>query len=275
MIALVSKGKLYFSRNYNPRLAVAVARFLNAPVDFEFASPFSPGQRDKFIRLNPNLSVPILVEGEKTLWEADAIACRLSQLMKSDFWPMGDSLPEIIRWISWGYWNFVRACDQVHFERVTKQRYAIGPVRQEVVQSGLNEFASSAAILEQHLHAGDWLVGDRVTYADFRRLCPAVCGPRGPAARRISACGSLACAADGYPRLARSVCRAGGARAAANPDRRRVTSRNVGPNSAWRSTLLRPLRFELGIFRGDLITGHVRVFAKYRLGVHARRPISP
>ncbi len=167
----MSKGKLYFSRNPNPRLAVAAARFLNAPVEFEFASPFSPGQRDKFRKLNPNLSVPILVEGEKTLWEADAIACRLSQLMKSDFWPMGDALPDVIRWISWGYWNFVRACDQVHFERVTKQRYGLGPVRQDLVQSGLDEFASSAAILEQHLGPRDWLVGDRATYADFRVAC--------------------------------------------------------------------------------------------------------
>jgi glutathione S-transferase len=70
--------KLYFSHNLNPRLAVATARFLKSPVEFEFASPFSPGEREKFLKLNPNQSVPILVEGEKTLWEADAIACRLS-----------------------------------------------------------------------------------------------------------------------------------------------------------------------------------------------------
>ena len=171
--------KLYFSRNYNPRLAVAVARYLKSPVEFEFASPFSPGQREKFLRLNPNLSVPILVEGETTLWEADAIACRLSQLAKSDFWPMGEALPEIVRWISWGYWNFVRACDQVHFERVTKQRYAIGPIRQDVVEAGLNEFASSAAVLEQHLGpgTGSW---------ETARLTPISASPascRSPASR--------------------------------------------------------------------------------------------
>jgi glutathione S-transferase len=173
MIAVVSKApmKLYFSRNLNPRLAVAAARFLNAPVEFEFASPFSPEQREKFLKLNPNQSVPILVEGDKTLWEADAIACRLSQLANSDFWPIGDSLPDVVRWISWGYWNFVRACDRVHFERVTKQRYGIGPVSQDIVESGLEEFASSAAILEQHLGAADWLVGNHLTYADFRVAC--------------------------------------------------------------------------------------------------------
>ena len=173
MIVAMSKSalKLYFSRNYNPRLAVAVARYLKSPVEFEFASPFSPGQQEKFRKLNPNLSVPILVEGDKTLWEADAISCRLSQLARSDFWPMGEALPEIIRWVSWGYSNFVRACDQVHFERATKQRYRLGPVRQDVVEEGLREFASSAIILEQHLGARDWLVGGRPTYADFRIAC--------------------------------------------------------------------------------------------------------
>src|ERR1700722_16482731 len=160
--------KLYFSRNYNPRLAVAVARFLSSPVEFEFASPFSPGQSEKFLKLNPNRSVPILGEGDKTYWEAAAIACRLSQLAKSDFWPLGDSLPDVVRWISWGYWNFVRACDQVHFERVTKQRYGIGPVSQDMVESGLEEFASSAAILEQRLEAADWLPGRCATYPRFR-----------------------------------------------------------------------------------------------------------
>jgi glutathione S-transferase len=94
--------KLYFSRNYNPRLAVAAARFLKSPVQFEFAAPFAPGQQDKFRKLNPNRSIPILVEGDKAFWEADSIACRLSQLAKSEFWPMGDSLPDIVRWLSWG-----------------------------------------------------------------------------------------------------------------------------------------------------------------------------
>src|ERR1700734_4226979 len=170
--------KLYFSRNYNPRLAVAAARFLSSSVEFEFASPFSPGQSEKFLKLNPNRSVPILVEGDRTVWEADAIVCRLSQLAKSDFWPLGDSLPDVIRWISWGYWNFVRACDQVHFERVTKQRYGIGPVRQDLVLSGLNEFASSAAILEGHLGAADWLPGRRDPFRAFRGApAPPLAGP--------------------------------------------------------------------------------------------------
>ncbi|MHA6692981.1 glutathione S-transferase family protein [Devosia sp. A449] len=163
--------KLYFSRNYNPRLAVAVARFLGAPVEYEFAAPLHPEEQDRFRPLNPNLRLPILFDGLISLWEADAIACRLSQLVGSDFWRMGDALPDLIRWLSWGTWNFVAACDKVHFERVTKQRYGLGPIRQDVVTEGLAQFAEAAALLDEHLLQSTWLLGDRISYADFRMAC--------------------------------------------------------------------------------------------------------
>jgi glutathione S-transferase len=160
--------KLFFSRNPNPRLAVAVARHLAAPIEFEAASPFAPGQAERFRPLNPNLSLPILVGSGKSLWEADAIACRLSRDARSDFWRAGDDEPEMIRWISWGKENFMRACDIVHFERGTKQRYGLGPIDEGKVADGLERFEASAAILEAELSGRQWLVGDTVSYADFR-----------------------------------------------------------------------------------------------------------
>lgn len=164
--------RLYFSRNYNPRLAVAVARYLQAPVTYEFARPFEPDQAARFLALNPNRSIPILVEDDgRTLWEADAIACRLSQVVGSGFWRQGAAQPDMIRWLSWGYWNFVRACDAVHFERVTKQRYGMGPVDAAKVAAGLAGFASSAALLQAELSGRDWLLADGLSYADFRLAC--------------------------------------------------------------------------------------------------------
>lgn len=160
--------KLYFSRNPNPRLAVAVVRHLDAKVAFEFASPFAPGQAERYRPLNPNLSIPILAGPEKSLWEADAIACYLSRRVGSDFWRIGDDEPEMIRWISWGKENFVRACDIVHFEYGTKQRYALGPIDREKVADGLKQFGTASAILEAELSARPWLAGNTVSYADFR-----------------------------------------------------------------------------------------------------------
>jgi glutathione S-transferase len=160
--------KLHYGRNPNPRLAVATVRYLNATVEFAFASPFAPGQAAKYTALNPNLSIPILEENGQGLWEADAIACRLSRVMQSNFWRTGDDEPDMIRWISWGKANFVHACDMVHFERGTKQRYAIGPIDPVKVKEGLENFDLSADILNTHLASRHWLLGDIPSYADFR-----------------------------------------------------------------------------------------------------------
>jgi glutathione S-transferase len=159
---------LYFSRNPNPRLAVAVARHLAAPVTFEWASPLAPGQAEHFRHLNPSLRLPILAEEGDSLWEADAIACRLSQMTGSDFWRSGVELPDMIRWTSWAHANFVRACDTVHFERGTKQRYRLGPMDAKLVTQGLASFHDSALILDAQLRQRDWLLASGLSYADFR-----------------------------------------------------------------------------------------------------------
>ena len=160
--------KLLFSRNPNPRLAVATARYLKADVTFEFASPMAPGAADVYRVLNPNLTLPILVGSGWSLWETDAIACRLSRATGSDFWRGGDDEPDMIRWISWGKERFAYACDMVHFERGTKQRYGLGPIDQALVEEGFRQFHRAAAVLEPELLGRDWMVGTSISYADFR-----------------------------------------------------------------------------------------------------------
>ena len=163
------KPTLYFSRNPNPRLAVAAAKHLAAPVTYEFAAPLAPGQADKYRHLNPSLRLPILAEVDGTsLFEADAIACRLSQLVGSEFWRTGPELPDMIRWVSWSRDNFMSACDMVHWERGTKRRYDIGPTDEAMVAQGLERFHAAATILQAQLSRQDWLLPSGLSYADFR-----------------------------------------------------------------------------------------------------------
>jgi glutathione S-transferase len=161
---------LYYSRNPNPRLAVAVARYLNAPVTFEWSAPFAPDQSERFLKLNPTQGIPILVEeGAEPLWEADAIACRLSQMVGTDFWRRGREEPDMIRWLSWGKETFVRGCDRVQFELGTKRRYHPHlPTDLDAVAEGTRQFHDSAAILDRRLDTRDWLCGTTPSHADFR-----------------------------------------------------------------------------------------------------------
>lgn len=160
--------KLYFSRNPNPRLAVAVARFLKTDIEFEFAEPMALGQSERYLPLNPNLLLPILERPGRTLWESDAIACWLSRHAGSNFWRTDDEEPEMIRWISWAKENFVKSCDEVHWERGTKLRYGIGKRDERMVEEGLRRFHKAAAILECELSDRLWLLGETISFADFR-----------------------------------------------------------------------------------------------------------
>ena len=142
-----------------------MAKHLGAPVSFEWAAPLAPGQAEKYRLLNPSLRLPILAENGGSLWEADAIACRLSQMTGSEFWRGGAELPDMIRWMSWARDHFMRACDIVHFERGTKQRYRLGPVDEALVAEGLSVFHESAAVLDAQLRQRDWLLASGLSYA--------------------------------------------------------------------------------------------------------------
>ena len=160
--------KLYYSTNLNPRVAVAVARHLNSPVEFIRVSPRDPRQEDAFRVINPNTLVPVLVEGAKPLWETDAVACRLSMIAGSDFWPTGDSLPETVKWLSWSKHHLTAAGDAYYFENIIKPKYLGLPPDPGVVEAAEGDFHRYAKVLDDILASRRWLIGDRLTYADFR-----------------------------------------------------------------------------------------------------------
>lgn len=165
--------KLYYSHNLNPRVAVAVARHLGSPVEYVRARPFHPAQIEDFRKLNPNTRVPVLEEGGNTLWETDAIACRLSDLSGTDFWRRGSEMPEMIKWISWGTHHLNAAASVLYFEHVVLPQFpaAMRPPSADPakLQEALQEFRQFAAILDAHLKNGTWLLDDgKLSYADFR-----------------------------------------------------------------------------------------------------------
>jgi len=160
--------KLYYSRNLNPRVAVAAARYLGSQVEYVKASPRHPDHESAFRALNPNALVPILVEADRTLWETDAIVCRLSALAGSDFWRVGDPLVDMIKWISWGTNHLTSAASILYFDRLIRPNFSDQGADPALIDEALRDFASAAAILDAELEGRNWLVGDHISYADFR-----------------------------------------------------------------------------------------------------------
>jgi glutathione S-transferase len=137
-------------------------------VEFIRASPRHPDHEDAFRPINPNTLVPVLVEDGRSLWETDAIACRLSAIAGSDFWPTDERLPELVRWLSWSAHHFTEAGGAFYFENIVCPRILLRPADQEVLKQATGSFRRFAPVLDKALSERTWLVGDRLSYADFR-----------------------------------------------------------------------------------------------------------
>ena len=160
--------KLYYSPNLNPRVAVAVARHLNAPVDYIAASPMAPDQIEAFRPINPNTRVPVLTTDTRNYWEADAIACKLSALAGSDFWRTGDSQAEMIMWVSWTTHHLNRAGDVFYFWKLIAPTFMDFQPEPGVFDEAMRDWRQFMAILDGQLQGRTWLVDDLLSYADFR-----------------------------------------------------------------------------------------------------------
>ena len=160
--------KLYYSDILSSHRACAVARYVNAPVEYVYLD-FAKGEHQKpaYLAINPNGKVPTLVKGERITWEADAVICRLSDDMGADLWPHDTRQMDIVRWFSWNAQHFTRAGGTLYFENIVKRRFGIGPPDADVVDEAIRDFRRWAAVLDGHLADRTWLVGDSMTVADF------------------------------------------------------------------------------------------------------------
>ncbi|RAP57716.1 glutathione S-transferase family protein [Oleiagrimonas sp. MCCC 1A03011] len=161
--------KLYYSDVLSPRKACAVAAHLDAPVEYVYLD-LARGEHKTpdYLKLNPNGKVPTLVDGERTLWEADAIMCELSRRAGADLWPDdAERQIEILRWLSWDKQHFGRTCGELYFEHIVKRRFADASPAPDKVERAMKHFHAHAAVLDAHLSERTWLVGERLSVADF------------------------------------------------------------------------------------------------------------
>ena len=160
--------KLYYAETLNPRKACAVARYLNAPVEFVHVD-ISKGQSrtPEFLALNPNGKVPVLETGGASLWESNAIMCYLARSAGSDLWPDDDRQIEVMRWLSWDLQHFTRHAGTLYFQHLIKPAFGMGGPDPAVVEEATGFFKTYAAVLNDHLRGRAYLVGDALTVADF------------------------------------------------------------------------------------------------------------
>jgi glutathione S-transferase len=160
--------KLYYFETANPRKACAVARYLDAPVEFVRVD-LTKGehQTPAFLAINPNGKVPALEDGEVRLWESMAIMAYLADKAGSDLWPKDARQIDVMRWLSWDVAHFSRHGGTLYFQTLIKPRFGLGDPDHAAIDEASGFFRQFADVLNSHLEGRRFVVGDGLTVADL------------------------------------------------------------------------------------------------------------
>ncbi len=160
--------KLFYCETLNPRKVCAVARYLKSPVEFvRIDLAKRENKTPEFLAMNPNGKVPVLQDGDKTLWESNAIMCYLSDAAKADLWPHDERQIDVMRWLSWNDVHFTRHASVLYFEYVIKPLFGLPAADAKELEDATKHFRNFAGVLNTHLSDRKFLVGDGLTVADF------------------------------------------------------------------------------------------------------------
>jgi glutathione S-transferase len=160
--------KLYYAETLAPRKTCALAKYLDAPIEYVYVD-LKKGEQHApaYLAINPNAKVPAMQDGERNLWEADAIMCHMAERMGSDLWPRDARQIDVARWFSWNAHHFYPSGGALYFEHIIRPHFGLGSPDPVAVEQALGGFRKCAAVLNAHLDGRKWLVGDGMTVADF------------------------------------------------------------------------------------------------------------
>jgi glutathione S-transferase len=162
--------KLYYMETMNPRKACATAKYLGSELEFVPIDSVPGGLKGaEYTAINPNGLAPVLVDGDLRLWESAAIMMHLAVRAESDLWPVSDPSRQvdIVRWISWDLCEFAPRAGAFYFENYIKPKFGFGPSDPAVLEASREPLKRAARILDAHLEGRRFLVGDRLSVADF------------------------------------------------------------------------------------------------------------
>jgi glutathione S-transferase len=162
--------KLYgFPPSPNTRKVQAVAVQLGIPLEFQLVDLTKGQQRTpEHLALNPNGKTPVLVDGDFTLWESNAIMQYLAGKKPNTLWPEGaHARADIARWQFWQVAHWHEGCSGLLFEKFVKKLLGLGEPDMAVVTKAEAAFHRDAAIVDAHLAKHQFLATGALTLADF------------------------------------------------------------------------------------------------------------
>jgi glutathione S-transferase len=124
----------------------------------------------EYLALNPNSKMPTLEDDGFVLWEANAILFYMAaKRPETGLWPSDSrAQADVLRWLAWesAHWD-AESCGMVAYEKASKMVLRRGAPDPAFIARGEQNFARFAAVLDAALRGKTWLLGERLTIADF------------------------------------------------------------------------------------------------------------
>jgi glutathione S-transferase len=136
------------------------------PIDLGRGDQLTP----KYLALNPNKKMPTLEDDGFVFWESNAILFYMAaKRPDSGLWPSDlRSQADVLRWLAWesAHWD-AESIGMVSYEKASKAVLGRGAPDPAFIARGEQNFNRFAAVLNDSLKGKNWLVGERLTIADF------------------------------------------------------------------------------------------------------------
>lgn len=126
-----------------------------------------------FVSLNPNESMPAMVDDDFVLWESNAILQYAADSnSKADYYPTDlQTRADVNRWSLWESSSWFPSCYKYLVENCVKPLLQAEP-DQTVLNEEADNFHKLAGILDKRLSDNQWLSGNNPTIADVIVAAP-------------------------------------------------------------------------------------------------------
>ena len=128
----------------------------------------NPGdtETDEFVQLNPMRKVPVLVDGEKTIWESNSILRYLVNSYGRGSWMPGDAYQRSLveRWMDWSQSQFQPAFNDVFWGYYRTPEHLRN---MELVKTNLAVCGECFYQLNKQLEEKKFLLGEDLSLADI------------------------------------------------------------------------------------------------------------
>lgn len=163
--------KLYYHPlSGSSRRVLLAATHLDVPLERIVVDLTKEEQRGiPHLARNPNGRVPVLEDGTFRLWESRAIMQYLAEKTPGQtVYPTDvEGRADVNRWLFWCAAHMSLPNTILVLENFVKARTGRGAGDPAEIARGEALFKQYAALLDAHLAGKTWLVGDRITLADF------------------------------------------------------------------------------------------------------------